>query len=93
MVSELEKNISILDSFMESECVGDIYTEELEENDTLRLQYYTGLTIAAVIQEQTAAITRLNNLIEDVIDYKKDVRGNRYGAVNITGGLDTYEQN
>lgn len=93
MVSELEKRISILDSFIESECMGDMYTEELEENDALKIQYYTGLMIAAAIQEQTAAINGLKDLLEDVIDYKKDAWGNRYGAVSITGGLNTYEQN
>lgn len=64
---------------------------KMREND--ERQYYAMLAIAAVIQEQTEVIRELKDKISDIIRYRENIYGEECGALMITGGLNTYEQN
>lgn len=93
MSMDVCERISELDDFITRECINGMYLNEYEGVRVLRYLYYAGLSVAAAIQEQTAVINEMKDMISCVVEQKKDAWGNMYGAVTVTGGLNTYEQN
>ena len=82
---EVHERISDIDEFIRS----------IDNDNYIRDEkaYYAGLAIAAVIQEQTEVIRELRDKVSDVIRYRENIYGEECGALMITGGLNTYEQN
>ena len=85
---KIYEQLSSIDEFIDDKIASP---RTMREDDTR--QYYAMLAIAAVIQEQTEVIRELKDKISDIVQYNDDVYGREYGALTITGGLNTYEQN
>lgn len=78
------ERVKDIDEYIANEYAGNMHMEST---------YYAGLAIAAAIQEQTEVIRELKDKISDIVQYNDDIYGREYGALTITGGLNTYEQN
>lgn len=85
---KIYEQLSSIDEFIDDKIASP---RTMREDDAR--QYYAMLAIAAVIQEQTEVIRELKDKISDIVQYNDDVYGREYGALTITGGLNTYEQN